>query len=151
MHALNGKIAVIAGGTGTVGEAIVRVFLEEGATVVVPSRTEDAIARLREYLGSAATERLTTLVGQIGEEAGAERLRDEVLERVGPIDAFVASLGGTWEEKLPLVDVPVETWEKYADSNLKSHYITAPRKQLHVRRWRVRGPPGACLQRRGSE
>jgi 3-oxoacyl-[acyl-carrier protein] reductase len=122
---LDGQTAVVAGGTGTVGEGIVRAFLHEGAAVVVPSRTPEAIARLRGYLADSPLDRLTTLVGDIGDVADAGRLRDEVLGRFGRLDAVVASLGGTWEEGLPLVDVPMETWRRYWESNLTPHYVAA--------------------------
>lgn len=41
MGKLNGKIALIAGGTGGVGEGIVREFIQEEATVVVSSRSSE--------------------------------------------------------------------------------------------------------------
>src|SRR5262249_2785669 len=125
MEKLTGTIAVIAGGTGTVGEGIVRTFLREGAKVVVPSRSQGAIDRLRGYLKDEPLNRLTGLVGDIGDVADAERLRGEIIERFGHVDAVVAALGGTWEEKLKLVDVPMETWQKYQDSNLTPHYVAA--------------------------
>jgi 3-oxoacyl-[acyl-carrier protein] reductase len=118
-------ICVIAGGTGTVGEAIVKVFLGEGATVIVPSRSQQAIDRLRGYLGDAQSDRLLTLVGDIGNAGDAARLRDEILQRFGQIDSVVASLGGTWDEQLKLVDVPIETWRKYWESNLTPHFVSA--------------------------
>jgi 3-oxoacyl-[acyl-carrier protein] reductase len=126
MPRLNGIVSVVAGGTGTVGEGIVRAFLREGATVVVPSRSQEAIVRLRSSLAGTPVERLTTLEGNIGDVEEAARLRDEILKTYKSIDAVVASLGGTWEEKLKLVDVPMETWRKYWESNLTPHYVAAP-------------------------
>lgn len=125
MQRLSGKIAVVAGGTGTVGEGIVRAFLDEGATVAVPSRSQDAIDRLRACLTGAAVERLVTVLGNIGDPDDAARLRDEIVAGLGPIDAVVASLGGTWDERLRLVDVPMETWRAYQDSNLTPHFVAA--------------------------
>lgn len=125
MGRLAGKVALVAGGTGTVGEAIVRVFLREGATVVVPSRSQVAIDRLREFLVGEDTSGLQTSLANVGDEANAARFRDELLVRHGHVDCVVASLGGTWEEKLRLVDVPAETWHRYQDSNLTPHYVLA--------------------------
>lgn len=125
MKQLADKICLIAGGTGTVGEAVVRAFLRAGGTVVVPSRSDARIASLRTFLGSETDERLITLVGNIGEPASAQALRDQILERCPKIDAVVASLGGTWEGRLPTVEVPVETWDAYHDSNLRAHFVAA--------------------------
>src|SRR5262249_53562379 len=122
---LDNMITLVAGGTGTVGEGIVRTFLKENATVVVPSRSEAAIANLRNLLGEIASERLVTIVGDIGQVADAERMRDEVLSRFGHLDAVVASLGGTWEDNRPLTEVSMETWQQYWQSNLTPHFVAA--------------------------
>jgi len=50
MGMLDGKTALIAGGTGGVGEGIVRAFLSEGATVIVPSRSSDRLQQLTDQL-----------------------------------------------------------------------------------------------------
>jgi 3-oxoacyl-[acyl-carrier protein] reductase len=125
MTRLDDTITLIAGGTGTVGECVVRAFLRAGATVIVPSRSADKIASLREFLGDGTSRRLTALVGDIGDPRGAQTLRDQVVERFGRLDAVVASLGGTWEAKLPTIEVPVETWDEYHQSNLKAHFLAA--------------------------
>jgi NAD(P)-dependent dehydrogenase (short-subunit alcohol dehydrogenase family) len=127
MARLDGKICLVAGGTGTVGEAIVKAFLEAGATVVVPSRARQKLEGLRAFLdlSSSDAERLSLLEGRLDDPVDAERLRDEVLRRHGTLHAVVASLGGTWEEKLPLVEIPMETFRAYQDSNLNAHLITA--------------------------
>ena len=41
MGLMDGKVVVVGGGTGSVGEGLVRSFLVENATVVVPYRTEE--------------------------------------------------------------------------------------------------------------
>jgi NAD(P)-dependent dehydrogenase (short-subunit alcohol dehydrogenase family) len=118
-------ISVVAGGTGTVGEGIVKAFLKEGATVVVPSRSPEAVDRLRSYLAEMPGDRLATSIGNIGDVNDAERMRDEILKRFGHVDAVVASLGGTWKDKLKLVDVPMDTWRQFWESNLTPHYVAA--------------------------
>jgi 3-oxoacyl-[acyl-carrier protein] reductase len=128
MAKLDGKTCLIAGGTGSVGEAIVKVFLQLGATVVVPSRSKDKLSSLRAYLGelsASAQERLTLLLGNLGEPSGAGRIRDEILSRFGTLHAVVASLGGSFEERQPLLQIPFETFRNYEESNLNAHILTA--------------------------
>jgi len=125
MPKLDGIVGVIAGGTGSVGEGIVRAFLKEGAAVIVPSRSQEAIDRLLGNLGATPRDRLTTLIGNVGDATDAVRLRQAMLDRFGHIDAVVASLGGTWDEQLKLIDVPIKTWRKYWESNLTPHYVVA--------------------------
>ncbi|MEW6735804.1 MAG: SDR family oxidoreductase [Acidobacteriota bacterium] len=125
MGKLDGSIAVIAGGTGTVGEGIVRAFLREGATVIVPSRSSEKIVALCNYLSEVNTDNLITLIGNIGEPAGAEKILEEILNRYGKIDAMVASLGGSWEKGLPITKVPIDTWREYWENNLTAHFVAA--------------------------
>lgn len=51
METLQNKIAVVLGGTGGVGEGIVKSLLSAGATVVVPTRTEYKMRKLKSYIG----------------------------------------------------------------------------------------------------
>ena len=124
MGKLEGKIAFVAGGTGGVGEGIVRAFLDEGATVVVPSRKQENLDQLRGYLGSA-TERFIPVVGDMSSTESAESLRDEVLNQVGRLDAVVASLNGRWNQDIPLTKTSLDDWKRMLDSNLTSHFIAA--------------------------
>lgn len=124
MGRLDGKISLILGGAGFVGEGIVRSFLEEGAFVIVPSRSPERLQGLRKLLGPLANERLVTVPSSTGTLAGAEALRDQILERMKRLDAVVASLGG-FREGPRLVDTTLEEFGKVLSDNLLSHFIAA--------------------------
>ena len=53
---LEGKTAIVTGGTGALGAAIVRAFLAEGARVAVPFRKEGELERLRAGLDAEQAE-----------------------------------------------------------------------------------------------
>lgn len=125
MAELTGRICLIAGGAGTVGEGIVRAFLRAGATVIVPSRSEQRLADLVARLDPALHGGLVTQVGDIGDPDGAARLRDAAFARFGRLDAVVASLGGTYDAKQPLTGLSLETWDEYHRSNLRAHFVAA--------------------------
>jgi 3-oxoacyl-[acyl-carrier protein] reductase len=122
---LQDKIALIPGGAGFVGEHIVSAFLHEGATVLVPSRRPDALKALHQSLAPDLRDRMIPLLGDLSDEAGAERLRAEALRRVSRIDTVVASLGGTWRGNLPIRQVPADVWHDYWKSNVFAHIVTA--------------------------
>ncbi len=122
MYRLNDKVAVIAGGTGGVGEGIVGAFLAAGGTVIVPSRSPERLRSLRERV--AGGERVIGITGDIGTLGGAEHVREEILDRFGMIDAFVASIGGWWHGER-ILDLPVETWQRVIDETLTAHFIAA--------------------------
>jgi len=121
---INGKIA-LAGGAGNVGEGIVRAFLQEGATVVASSCSSKSLEELRSHLGELATDRYVTMTADFGEIESVEKLRDDILNQFGQLDAVVASLGGTWKENMPLTQVSITDWQKYLLSNLTTHFIAA--------------------------
>jgi NAD(P)-dependent dehydrogenase (short-subunit alcohol dehydrogenase family) len=124
MGRLDGKISLILGGAGFVGEGIVRSFLEEGAFVIVPSRSQERLQGLRQMLGPAAGDRLVTVPANTGTPAGAEALRDQILQRMKRLDAVVASLGG-FREDARLVDTSLDEFAKVLSDNLLSHFIAA--------------------------
>lgn len=86
MAKLDGKIILIAGGSGNVGEGIVPVFLKQGAKVIVPSRRQDSLDKLGKSLGDLATDNYVPMVSNIGTLEGSEKLRDEIIAKFGHLD-----------------------------------------------------------------
>ena len=125
MNKLTGKIAYIAGGTGNVGEGIVRAFLKAGATVITSSRKKESLEQLRDLLKDTDTEKLITMTADLGELSSAEQLRDEILSKCDRLDAVVASIGGTWHRNVPMTEVSMDEWQKFLFTNLTTHFVTA--------------------------
>lgn len=124
MGKLEGKITLIAGGTGGVGEGITQAFVKEGATVVVASRKKENLEKLRDSI-VASTERFVPIVGDMSDTDSADILLNQVLDKVGRLDAVVASLNGRWNENIPLTKTSLDDWKRMLDSNLTSHFIAA--------------------------
>ncbi|WP_250008982.1 SDR family NAD(P)-dependent oxidoreductase [Actinoplanes sp. M2I2] len=93
---VDGRRVLIPGGTGGVGEGIVRAYLAAGAHVVVPSRDERRAAEFRQVLGEAVTDRLHLVVHDYTTFDGADRLAAEMTDRLGGLDDVVAPIGGYW-------------------------------------------------------
>ncbi|MBC6460975.1 SDR family NAD(P)-dependent oxidoreductase [Actinomadura sp. HBU206391] len=118
---LSGRSYLVAGGAGVVGECVTQALLGRGATVAVPSRSPERLDRLRSF---AETPRLHTVVGDVGDAAGVEEVRDRVTAAIGPLDGVIASLGAWWEGT-PLTDVSLELWQRILHDNLTSHFLVA--------------------------
>lgn len=118
---LSGKRILVAGGTGEVGEGIVRRLLAAGAQVVVPARSaEKRDAALERHSAGDEPEVIVTSFSTSDE---AFALRDAVLAG-GPLDAVVASIGGWWEgASLHTID-PAD-WTGVMASNLTPHFAVA--------------------------
>lgn len=93
--ALEGRVCVVTGATGIVGEAIARAFLDAGATVVAPVRSAGKEAGLRAALGSPPAHRLDCPVEDYSHLEGAKALgRYVALKYGGGVDHAVACTGG---------------------------------------------------------
>ncbi|HZF43999.1 MAG TPA: SDR family oxidoreductase [Sphingomonadaceae bacterium] len=112
---------LVAGGTGDVGEGIVRALLDRDFAVVVPVRAKEKGDRLLDAIGQ--TDQLALIPGAVGELEGAQVLA-QLVAASGPLNAVVASLGGWWQGG-PLVGVSAEEWHQVIADNLTSHYAVA--------------------------
>jgi NAD(P)-dependent dehydrogenase (short-subunit alcohol dehydrogenase family) len=115
LFSLDGKIAVVVGGTSGIGRAIALGLAEAGANVVASSRSEKSVhatAPEIEKLGRK-TLRITSDVGQ---RTSLEQLRDATLAAFGKVDVLVNCAGTT--KKGPTLDFPEDTWQQILDTNL---------------------------------
>lgn len=122
MPAMNGKTVLIAGGTGGVGEGLVRAFLKESATVIVPSRTAVKLQRLKDYTDDIMTGKLVGITGTITDEDAARALGERLLKDFRSLDVAIASLGG-WSQGTPITSTPMDVWNKVLRDNLTSHFL----------------------------
>lgn len=93
---LSGRRVLVPGGTGGVGEGVVRRYLAAGADVVVPTRTEARAEEFRRLLGDPLEGRLHLVVHDYTTFSGADDLVREMAHRLGGIDDAVAPIGGFW-------------------------------------------------------
>ncbi len=107
---LSERRVLIPGGTGSVGEGIVRQFLAAGAQVVVPTRSEARADEFRRILGPAATGRLHLFTHDYTTFAGAEDLAAQTVQRLGGLDDVVAPIGGWWGGKR-LWEIDESDWQ----------------------------------------
>ena len=90
MYRLNGKVAIVTGGTKGIGYGIAEEFIKEGARVVICGRNEET--------GFAAAAELQKLGGEIhfvscdvGTIASLDELVEETVDHFGRLDIYVAN------------------------------------------------------------
>lgn len=88
---LEGKVAVITGGTSGIGEATVRRFVDEGARVVLSGRSVDAGERIAGELGEAAQ----FVEADVTSEAGVRLPITVAVDRFGRLDCLFNNAGGS--------------------------------------------------------
>jgi NADP-dependent 3-hydroxy acid dehydrogenase YdfG len=91
MENLTNKIAVVLGGTGGVGEGIVRELLHADTTVIVPSRSESNLNDLQEYVSDIKTGTLVPFVGSVNTEENALILSNYLHQNYKSIDMVVTA------------------------------------------------------------
>jgi NAD(P)-dependent dehydrogenase (short-subunit alcohol dehydrogenase family) len=99
MTRLKGKVALITGGASGIGEATVRLFVEEGASVMMADIQDDRGRRLAGELGPRAG----YLHADVSREADVQAAVDETCKRFGRLDcifnnAGYAGVGGRIDE-----------------------------------------------------
>ena len=112
---LNGRVAVVSGGTTGLGHAIALGLAEAGADVVASSRRQ-------EHVDSAATEiealgrRSLRVPSDVLGRASVQKLHDAVLNEFGKVDILVNAAGITF--KAPALEVDEADWSRVMETNL---------------------------------
>lgn len=120
MGAIENKIAIVTGGGGGIGGAIVRRFAREGAKIAVADIEAGTAKTTAAELAEAGTETLP-LVSDVTKKKSVGQMIQAVLDRWGRIDILVNVAGGA--ERKPVVDMTAADWDHVVDMNLKSVFL----------------------------
>ena len=117
---LDGKTALVTGGSRGLGLQLAQALGEAGARVMLSSRKagdlEEAVADLQ-ALGIDAR----WIAADASKEEDIRRLADQTLERMGAIDILVNNAGASWGA--PAESHPVEAWDKVMNLNVRGYFI----------------------------
>ncbi len=113
---LAGKVALITGGGGGIGEATAQLFWEEGAQVaIVDNNADDVYAAGRGI--DPTGERMLALAADLAKEPEAARVVRETLARFGRLDVL-ANVAGVRTPQGTIVEIPQESWDYCIGVNL---------------------------------
>jgi NAD(P)-dependent dehydrogenase (short-subunit alcohol dehydrogenase family) len=128
---LDGKVAIITGGSRGIGEAIARCFAAHGASIVVASRKPEGVAAVAETIAKEyGTDRVLAVAAHTGKEEDASRLVREAIGRFGKVDVLVNN-AGTNPYFGPLLNADNGAWDKTFDVNLKGYFWCAREVARH--------------------
>ena len=117
---LEGKTAVVTGGSRGIGAAIATLLAERGAAVVVSARDADRLAAAvkdLEAMGAAAA----GVAGDVSRREDAERVVDTARERFGRLDILVNNAGITRDGLL--LRMKDEDWDRVLEVNLRGAFV----------------------------
>src|SRR6266550_4543553 len=114
---LNGRVAIVTGGSRGIGRATVQLLAKLGANVVVNYANDEAAAADTVAAVNAAGREALSFKADVATLADAERLLDATIERFKRVDIIVCN-AGIWEGA-PVEELTEELWDKTMDLNLK--------------------------------
>jgi 3-oxoacyl-[acyl-carrier protein] reductase len=114
---LTGKVALVTGASGGIGEAIAKSLHAQGATVVLSGRRLEQLEKLAKELG----ERAHTYVADISDKAQVEEMIDKVEALAGKVDILVCNAGITKDNII--LRMKEEEWQSVLDTNLYATFV----------------------------
>jgi NAD(P)-dependent dehydrogenase (short-subunit alcohol dehydrogenase family) len=117
---LDGRVAVVIGGSGGLGEAMCLAFAGAGANVAVVSRRLPECGRVAADVESLGQEALA-VAADATSFSSLQQMVDQVVDRWGRIDILVHAAGTVHIE--PTVNYPEEEYDRVMNVNLKSVFL----------------------------
>jgi NAD(P)-dependent dehydrogenase (short-subunit alcohol dehydrogenase family) len=117
---VTGRVALITGASGGLGQAAAKGLAEAGAKVMLTGRSEEKlapiVAEITEAGGSAAY-----AVGRPDDADDVRRVVEATVEQFGGLDILVTAAGTNHVK--PITEFPVEKWEEVMDVNVKGTWL----------------------------
>ncbi|MCH6199023.1 SDR family oxidoreductase [Aquiflexum sp. LQ15W] len=119
MKKLENKVAIITGGAGSIGMTTAKLFLEEGAKVLLVDLEEEPLKKAMTDLGGKAVQ---YCVADVSKSADVQRYVDTAVKAFGKIDVFFNNAGIEGTVK-PIVDYPEEMFDKVIAVNVRGVWL----------------------------
>ena len=121
LFSIEGKTALVTGGSRGIGEKIAAGFLAKGAKVYISSRKADVCDDTAKRLSDMSGNECISLPANLAELDGITTLASQLSEREGKLDILVNNAGVSWGA--PLDEFPEVGWDKVMDTNVKGIFF----------------------------
>ncbi len=126
MSILNGKVAVITGGSSGIGLATAKRFVKEGAYVFITGRRQSELDKAVIEIGS----NVTAINGDVSNLGDLDELYAEVEGKKGKIDILFANAG--FVEMVPTIAVTPEHFDRTFNINARGVFFTVQKALSHL-------------------
>lgn len=116
---LEGKVALITGGAGSLGLATARLFLKEGARVLLADRNASALAAAETRLDDV---NVSTVTGDATDEDDVTAAVTAAVDRFGGLDVLVAN-AGTPAQAAPVTEFDTEEFSRTFDVHVRGVFL----------------------------
>jgi NAD(P)-dependent dehydrogenase (short-subunit alcohol dehydrogenase family) len=128
---LAGKVAIVTGAVGNIGLATTRLFLQEGASVLLVDREE---ARLREVVKEFDPRNAEIFAADVTKEGDVEAYVRHAVEQFGGVDIFFNN-AGIEGPITPIADYPEDGFDAVMDVNAKGVFLGVKHGLPKMREW----------------
>jgi NAD(P)-dependent dehydrogenase (short-subunit alcohol dehydrogenase family) len=118
---MTGRVAIVTGGTGALGQAITSTLLEAGGSVAIPYAVPAELKELEARLAPELRTRLLALPADVTREDAMGKFVHAVRDRHGRVDGLVNAVGGFAGGDL--LSTSLAEWERMMALNLTSTVI----------------------------
>jgi NADP-dependent 3-hydroxy acid dehydrogenase YdfG len=137
---LTGTVSLVTGASSGIGEATARELAARGSNVAILARRADRLESLASELRDEGTEVLV-LEADVTQRDQAEAAIDRAVAELGRLDVLVNNAGVMLIG--PIVDAPVDEWERMVEVNLKGLFYCAHAALPHLLK-AAEGDPRSC-------
>jgi len=120
LFSLNGRVALVTGGSRGLGREIAEGLGEAGAAVALTARREEWLREAEGALRAAGIACMTVSC-DISRPDPVRAMVDAITAKLGPIDILVNNAGATWGA--PALDMPLDKWQRVLDTNLTGTFL----------------------------
>jgi NAD(P)-dependent dehydrogenase (short-subunit alcohol dehydrogenase family) len=120
MKRLDGKVAVITGAARGIGYAAAKIFLAEGAKLLLVDILEKELSQAVKSLSQS--KEVDSIVADLSTPEGNQAFVEKALSRFGKIDVFLANAGIVGQLH-PIQDYPVEAFDKVISINVRGTWL----------------------------
>ena len=120
LFSLEGRVALVTGGSRGIGRMIASGFLAQGATVYISARKAEACETTAREL-SAGGGRCIALPADVSTVAGAQALAAAYAGHESKLDILVNNAGAAWGAEFD--EFPESGWDKVVDLNMKAPFF----------------------------
>ena len=122
---LDGKRALITGGSRGLGREMALALADAGADLILVGRDAESLARTAADIRATGRDAIE-LQSNVGIPEECEQMCQTALTDHGPIDILINNVGGR-RVNIPTAEFPLETWQEIIDLNLTSTFICTKR------------------------
>jgi NAD(P)-dependent dehydrogenase (short-subunit alcohol dehydrogenase family) len=121
IFSLQGKVAVVTGGSRGIGLSIAEAFARRGASVVITARKQEELDGAAEGIRKEGGE-VMAIVAHVGRDDQVDAMLTQVMEKHGKIDILVNNAAtnvafGPWK------DLEIAAWDKTLEINLRAPFV----------------------------